>query len=154
MTSLPSEALISRAPVIVRRRVKWGECDPAGVVYTPRFADYAIAAFEHFVAELVGNPMQARLAAADLGLPMKAMSFEFRRSLWPDQEFEMTVKVTGIRTRTFDLQVDGASLDGSSVFEILMSPICIQASNRTSIAIPSFLRERLAEYMDRFPRTP
>ena len=36
MTSLPSEALISRAPVIVRRRVKWGECDPAGVVYTPR----------------------------------------------------------------------------------------------------------------------
>ena len=35
----------------------------------------------------------------------------------------MTVKVTGIRTRTFDLQVDGASLDGSSVFGILMSPI-------------------------------
>ena len=29
-----NEAVVHTAPVTVRRRVKWSDCDPAGVVYT------------------------------------------------------------------------------------------------------------------------
>ena len=41
---VPIEYLLSERPLTVRRRVRWGECDPAGVVYTATFADYAISA--------------------------------------------------------------------------------------------------------------
>ena len=29
---------------VVRRKVLFGECDPAGIVYTPRFADFSLEA--------------------------------------------------------------------------------------------------------------
>ncbi len=35
-----TEAVLADTPFVVRRRVKWGECDPAGVVYTPSFSEY------------------------------------------------------------------------------------------------------------------
>ena len=28
------ESVVSRTPLVVRRRVRWADCDPAGVVYT------------------------------------------------------------------------------------------------------------------------
>lgn len=40
MTS--TEHVLSQLPFVVRRRVKWGECDPAGVVYTVTFSEYVI----------------------------------------------------------------------------------------------------------------
>ena len=46
MTS--TEYIVSELPLVVRRRVKWGECDPAGVVYTVSFSEYVISAAELF----------------------------------------------------------------------------------------------------------
>ena len=43
------DKLVSRQPVIVHRRILWGDCDPAGVVYTPRFGDYFTSARDWFM---------------------------------------------------------------------------------------------------------
>jgi acyl-CoA thioester hydrolase len=145
MTASPETPAPARL-VVVRETVKWGDCDPAGVVYTPRFADYAVSAYHHFLGKMLGNPLQKRLAELDLGLPMKAMSFEFRRFLRPDQTFDMTVRVAGVRTRTFDLRIEGTDDGGESCFAALMSPICIKPQARTSIPIPDDLRQRLLSY--------
>ncbi len=48
LDEIMDERLLCRSPVKVRRRVRWGECDPAQVVYTPRFADYLAAAYSWF----------------------------------------------------------------------------------------------------------
>jgi acyl-CoA thioester hydrolase len=151
MSGTMIEAVTSRRPVTIRRRVRWGECDPAGVVYTPRFADYAVSAMEHFIASLVGDPPQARLLEMRLGLPMKGMAFEFRRSLLSEQDFDMIVRVSAMRIRTFDLQVEGRSLDGESLFLVTMSPICVEPVARKSLAIPAELRQLLEDYQRDFP---
>ncbi len=151
MNGIIIEALVSRRPVVVRRRVRWGECDPAGVVYTPRFADYAVSAYEHFFSSLLGDPPQARMAEMGLGLPMKGMSFEFRRSLRSEQDFDMVVAVAEIRTRTFDLWVEGQLPTSESLFLIGLSPICVDAATRSSIAIPDELKHLLEDYRRDFP---
>ena len=145
------EALVSVEPVTVLRRVRWGDCDPAGVVYTPRFADYAVSAYEHFIASLVGDPPQTRLTALGLGFPMKGMDFDFRRSLRSEEDFEMVVRVAAIRTRTFDLSVEGRLRTGEIAFLIRLSPICVAAETRSSRPIPPELRGRLEDYRRRFP---
>lgn len=144
----PVEYLLSSAPVVVRRKARWGECDPAGVVYTPRFADYAISAFEYFIAELVGYPAQQAMIDEGFGLPMKAMSSEFHFSIWPDQYFDMTVRVGSMRTRTFDLVVTAQSLEHRPLFTTVLSPICIAPDKRASIPIPVRFRQRLESYRD------
>src|SRR5437868_3736297 len=134
-----TEQVIERTPLRVRRRVKWGECDPAGVVYTARFSDYVISAFELFMRHLVDEP--------GCDTPAKALSFEFRASLRPGDEFEMTVLVVDIRNRTFDLEINGRDLDGKHLFRARLTPITIQRSDRSrAIELPATLRERLESY--------
>ena len=37
----------------VKRRIYWGDCDPAGIVYTPQFLDMSFQAMEHFWSDHV-----------------------------------------------------------------------------------------------------
>jgi acyl-CoA thioester hydrolase len=130
------------APTVVRRRVKWGECDPAGVVYTPRFADYVVEAYLAFFESRFGAPPRERLAPLNLGMPAKALSIVFKQSLWPDQMFEMSVEVAEVRTRTFDLRVVG-SVDERVAFDAIISLICIETELRQARPLPDFVREEL-----------
>ena len=137
-------------PFTVRRRVQWGECDPAGIVYTPRFADYAVHALHEFVATLIGTPFLRKLADMGIGLPMKAMTFEFRKSLRPEEEFDMRVHVANIGTRTFSLVIEGISLAEQSLFVATMTPICVEPKTLRSMPIPAQLRALLEDYARRF----
>ena len=40
------EHVVSTHPFTVRRRIRWGDCDPAGVVYTGRFVEYLLGAVD------------------------------------------------------------------------------------------------------------
>jgi acyl-CoA thioester hydrolase len=142
------EEVIAAAPLVIRRRVLWGECDPAGVVYTPRFADYVTSAFHVFLEQLLGEPLQEKLHELDVGTPAKAMSFEFKRSLWPDQLFDMSVRVSAIRTRTFDLDIRAAHVAGEEVFRASFTAICVDYTVRQGKPVPALLREKLTAYRD------
>ena len=141
-----TERVTSTCPFTIRRRVRFGDCDPAGVVYTVRFSDYAVSAMELFLAELLGGPHLVQLAG--INTPIKALAFVFSASMRPNDEFDMRVMVREIRTRTFDLAIAGTLADGTPAFEVLLTPITIDAEFR-SIAIPDVLRTLLTTYQQR-----
>ncbi|SNT09475.1 acyl-CoA thioester hydrolase [Noviherbaspirillum humi] len=138
-----TESVINTAPFTVRRRVKWGECDPAGVVYTAQFADYVISAAELFYEYLFSMPPQRAKDRFGFGTPTRALNIDFRSSLWPDDEFDMTVAVKEIRTRTYVLQVDAVKDGQTPVFSALLTVISIARGERRAIEIPDVLRHRL-----------
>src|SRR5690606_32632505 len=113
MNDVISEELVGRTPVVVRRRVKWGECDPAGVVYTPMFSEYAVSAFQIFLGCLLGTPLQEKLREHDFNTPLRALQFDFKRSLYPEQLFDMTVRVRDIGTTTFRVDISFADEAGA-----------------------------------------
>lgn len=142
-----TEQVLELAPFRVRRRVKWGECDPAGVVYTARFSDYVISVFELFMRHLLGGAFQGAKDERGFGTPCKALSLEFSASLRPDEEFDMTVLVAEIRSRTFDLDIRGRDPQGKDLFLARMTPITIKRGDRSrSIELPAALRDRLEAY--------
>ena len=141
----PSEWLISGQPFAVRRRVKWGECDPAGVVYTVNFSEYVISTANRFYAFLLGAPVEAAKDTQGFGTPVKALSFVFNKSLRPDELFDMSVAVMDVRERSFDLAITGTHVTGENIFSATLSPICIARSERRSISIPAEFRNRLME---------
>jgi acyl-CoA thioester hydrolase len=129
------EGLIASRPVTVRQRVRWGDCDPAGVVYTPRFSEYVIYAAGFFYEEVVPG-----------GLPLKALSFTFSHFLKPRDVFITTVALGEVRSRTFDLLIKGALEDGTPVFSAQCTPICVNSTTRTAEALPQSLRDALEAY--------
>ncbi len=72
-----TERVIGWAPLQVLRRARWGECDPAGVVYTVNFCEYVASAFELFMAELLGGPLQTMKKQHGFAVPARALTLDF-----------------------------------------------------------------------------
>lgn len=140
------EYLLSERPLTVRRRVKWGECDPAGVVYTATFADYVISAAELFYGVLFGTTPQRAKNELGFGTPSRALSFDFQRSLRPDEDFDMTVRVADVRSRTYVLDIAATTPQGEPVFNARLTPVCVARPERRSIDIPTAFRNALLDY--------
>jgi acyl-CoA thioester hydrolase len=142
------DRLIGHAPVTVRRRVMWGDCDPAQVVYTPRFADYVASAADWFWRVIMdGN--SPSLSEAELYTPVKYLSFTFHHVLRPDDLFDMSVRVTAIRTRTLDLAIEAVGMDGTPRFSSVLSPILISSKNYQALPLPGHVRAALEAYAAR-----
>lgn len=145
-----SEKMISTLPVVVRRRVKFGECDPAGVVYTPNFSEFALSAYQWFISALLNEPMFAAMKRIGFDSPMKALTLEFKNMLVVEDVFDMTCLVTDIRNRTFDVEVTGRSTTDRShdLFVARVTPIMTSRTERRSIEIPDVLRRQLESYRE------
>ena len=127
-----TELVVSVAPFIVRRRARWSECDPAGVVHTVRFGDYVLSAADLFRNHLVGRDWHLRNRTSGFGSPAKALSLVFQGSLWPNDPFDIAVFVGDIRTRTMDLLMQASRQDGRPIFSARLSSICVATDNRTT----------------------
>jgi acyl-CoA thioester hydrolase len=149
MTRSVGAELLLESPVTLRRRVAWGECDPAGVVYTPVFSEYAVSAFQAFLACVLGEPLQEQLRKMDLRTPVRALSFDFQRSLYPDQWFDMSVWLCEIRGTTFAIQVVATDAEGQVVMTADLTAICTHYAERKSRPVPPEFRQRLEDYRRR-----
>jgi acyl-CoA thioesterase FadM len=141
-----TEHVIGTMPFVVRRRVKFGECDPAGFVYTVVFGEYTVSAAELFYGSLFGSTPQRVRNEIGLDTPTRALEFDFRNSLRPDDEFDMTVTVADIRTRTYVLAINARTPLGIDVFQALLTPICVARDVRRAMKIPEAFRIALEQY--------
>lgn len=140
MAAEPTEYVLSTRPFVVRRRARWGECDPAGVVYTPRFTDYLVAAVSLFHEQLFATEPADFRRALGIDTPCKGMSLVFQGALWPGDVFDMAVQVGDIRTTSYDVHVLATRPQGGAVFTGVFSPICIPRGERRAIPIPDAYR--------------
>lgn len=149
MNEVPyTEALIGRDPIVVRRRVLWGECDPAAVVYTPRFADYAAAARDWFMKEGLGVLDRPHPLRTGTIFPMRGMTFDFAGFLAADDLFDMAVTVADTSTRTFTIEIVANRADGVHAFTARLTSVAVDSETRQSIPLPPEFRNALDRYRD------
>jgi acyl-CoA thioesterase FadM len=141
-----TEHVVNDIPFVVRRRVKFGECDPAGVVYTVVFCEYVISSAELFYGSLFGMAPQRARDEIGFDTPTRALAFDFRSVLRPDDEFDVTVTVADIRTQTYVLAMDARTLASVDVFHAKLTPVCIARDVRRAIKIPLAFRTELERY--------
>jgi acyl-CoA thioesterase FadM len=126
-----TEWVESLCPFTVRRVARWADCDPAGVVHTPRFGDYVLSATDLFRAHLIGPDWHRRNREAGFGSPAKALSLVFQGSLWPGDAFDIEVYAGEIRTRTMDLLLRARRAQTDEpIFMARLSSICVRVDDR------------------------
>jgi acyl-CoA thioesterase FadM len=122
--------------VVIRRNALWSECDPAGIVHTPRFSDYVAKTYLEFMKILFGSELRPRLALQNLALPAKAIGIEFKRSLRPGRFIDLHVRVRQWRTRTFDIGVTAYLPEGLESFDGTIG-MGITSTPRISLRYPN-----------------
>ena len=138
------EQVISKLPFAVRRRARWAECDPAGVVFTGRYTDFLLGAVNLFYASLSRGHYSRWCAEMEVATPCRGLALDFRGALWPEDEFVMRVTVSEVRESSFDISVSATHDSRGAIFEARFSPICIGLSGeRKRVPIPPQYREAL-----------
>jgi len=133
------EYVLSEQPFIVRRTVRWSDCDPAGVAFTGKLAEYMLSAaalYSEYLAD--GAPSLGEAHGVDT--PCRGLEIAFSGTLWPRDVLDILCEVGEVRQRSYDLHFTATRPDGTAVFEGRFSPICVRRDARVGTDIPASLR--------------
>lgn len=100
----------------VSRRIEWGDCDPAGIVFNPNFFSF----FDHCTSllyEAAGWPKQVMLEKFGIaGCPLVETRATFKAPCRYGDEVRITSSVVEIRNSSFDIRHE-LSKDGKLCVE-------------------------------------
>lgn len=119
-----------------RRHVLFGDCDPAGVVYTPRIADYVVEACLDFQAHLLGAPAPRSLFALGILPPARNLRIDFPAPLSYDEAIDIVVTVSSMGATSFTCLLVASKHDGTIAFEATFTQVCVDPSTKRPVAIP------------------
>ncbi len=140
------EFVASREPFVVEKRVRWSDCDPAGVVFTGKFAEYMLLAANYLFDDMGGGRYFEWLKELGVDTPCKGLEMEFHGAVWPEDRFNMHCTVSAIRESSYDITVEAAQADGRRIFTGRFSPICISREVRKRAPIPPAMLEQLRRF--------
>jgi acyl-CoA thioester hydrolase len=125
----------------LRRRVQFYETDVAGIVHFSWFFRYMEEA-EHAMWRSAG--LSIHPPAGDIGWPRIAASFDFRRALRFEDEFEIVIRIAELGQRTIRYEC-ALEKDGDTIASGTMTIACVRKlpDRMQSTEIPEAIASRL-----------
>lgn len=146
--SKPTEDLATAlgAPFVVRRRLRFGETDAAGIIYSGNFPMLALEAVEEWFERWGDAEWSDINASRGFGTPFVHMSMDLKAPLRPAEVLEMTVRLPKAGTSSMTFVVEGHRPDG--VLSFTATLVCVTAvhAEDKAIPIPAPLRARIDAY--------
>ncbi|QWF17021.1 acyl-CoA thioesterase [Lysobacter capsici] len=130
-------------PFRTRRVIQFGDCDPGGVVYTPRIAHFVVEANLEFLSDALGGPATRRLIALGVLPPARALSIEFLYPMTWDEAIDMEVVVDRMGEHSFTLAVGAFNAEGTRTFRATITHVTVSPETRRPVALPLELRTAL-----------
>jgi len=128
------------------RIVKWGDTDPAGIVYTPRVLDYAMETVEAWYREVLGTPWRVLNLERKLGSPFVKASVEFVKPILPDQKLDVALVVSSIGRSTLTFAMEGRGEVGVVHFRATMKACIVDLKDYRPTPLPADFRAAAEAY--------
>lgn len=77
----------------MRRTIRFGDVDSAGIVYYPRYLHFCHVAMEEYFREVLGMPYPTLLRNDRLGFPAVSLAVQFHRPLRYGDEVEVEAAI-------------------------------------------------------------
>jgi YbgC/YbaW family acyl-CoA thioester hydrolase len=136
-------------PFTTRIAVRFGEADPAGLVYYPALFHYCHAAMEEFFAARCGTPYARLVEEERLGFPTVNVRAEFFAPFVYGDEVEVGVWVSrvGRTSATFEYRLRRAS-DGHLCASAALVQVAMSLDERRAVRINDELRRAFERSAD------
>jgi acyl-CoA thioester hydrolase len=131
-----------------RRRVQFAETDMAGIVHFSSMFKYMEEA-EHALWRAAG--MTIARAGGPIAWPRLAAAFEFQRPLFFEDEFDVTVEISAITSRTIRYAFTIAR-DETTIGTGTMTTACVRKGDDVvmkAVELPADIVARLSGVVDR-----
>jgi len=129
-----------------RRIISFGDCDPAGIVYHPRYLEMINETIEAWFAEGLGKSF-AKLHLEDRkGVPSVKITTEFPAPGRLGDEITLTLRVERLGTASFDLAVEGAR-GGNVLVSSRLTLVYMDLESAGSEPLPDDLRSAMGRFL-------
>ena len=133
-------------PFSATRTVKWGDCDPAGIVYTPKVLDYAMEIIEAWFREVVGVSWLTLNREMAMGAPTVRAELDFLDAPCPDQDIVIDLRVESLGRSSITFLVTGRNKGGGDLFRAKLISCFVSKPAFKSTVIPGEFRDRIGAY--------
>ena len=129
-------------PFSTRLTIRFGETDPAGLVYYPNLFHYLHIALEEFFAAHCGIAYHKLISDERLGFPTVNVQTEFLVPLVYGDEalIEVYVSRVGVSSATFEYRIKRAS-DGALCARATHVQVAMNLDMRRAVPIPEHYRQ-------------
>lgn len=148
MSSQPPQAsfgtLSAWVPYEARFPIRFGNCDPARIIYFPNYFDFFHAAMEDFFRDRLGVLYHVLLVQDRVGFPTVHLSVDFASPIVFGDEARISVEVSKIGRTSVDFRYTGRrSSDGQQTVVATATTVCTHLDHFKSAPLPESLRAAL-----------
>ncbi len=126
--------------------VHWGDCDPAGVVYTPRVFEYFMRTMEAWYVAYLGYNFFEMRVERGTGSPTVRTECDYLTVLRAGQEFSLRLRIEKVGAASVEFVGDGLGADGTHYFRIRHTCCAIDEDDFKPKRYPEDLRQRMIDY--------
>ncbi|MFT5706438.1 MAG: 4-hydroxybenzoyl-CoA thioesterase [Oceanospirillaceae bacterium] len=89
----------------IQQRVLFQHCDPAGIVFYPRYFEMINATVEQWFADELGFSFAKMHLTEKVGVPTAAIQTSFKAPSFLEDRLDFSLKVTKIGTKSADIAI-------------------------------------------------
>lgn len=132
--------------------VRFGDCDPAGIIYFPRFFALFHDAMETWFPARLGLPYAALVVGRKIGFPAVHTEADFRAPCALGDTIAVELRVARLGRSSIDLRYVVRGADGD--VRVVGATTCVvmdldpgSPGHRRPLALPDDLRQRIERFM-------
>lgn len=126
--------------------VRFAHCDPAGIVYFPRFFDMAHTVMEDWFARGVAFSMPDMIRDRRVGTPTVTIRCDFARPLRMGEVLRFDLRVTRMGRSSVQLDYRGTR-DGQDHLHIVQTIAFMDLDRAVSVPIPDDMRPAIERFL-------
>ncbi len=130
---------------VFTRKVRFGDCDPGGVLYTPRIGYFVVEAVLDFISACLKVPAEKGILELGVLPPARSLKVDFLKPMAWDDDVEIHVSLKQIGRSSMVFSVNGFVL-ANKVFEAEIAQVCVNPESKLPVSVPTKLREALEKY--------
>ncbi len=129
-------------------KIKFRECDPAGISYFANIFSWAHDTFEEFLP-VAGIPWEDWFHRKDLIVPIKHTECNFMKPFSPGESYKIHTTVKRLGDSSFTMKYVFKDQEGKSDHaEVLMTHVFLTAEKFKKTPIPENIRQRLNQFSE------
>jgi 4-hydroxybenzoyl-CoA thioesterase len=126
--------------------IRFSHCDPAGIVYFPRFFDLAHATMEDWFSVGLEQPLPELIRDRRIGTPTVSVQCEFVRPLRMGDALRFELRVLKAGNASVQLAYSGKK-DGVEHLRMVQTIAFMLLDRGSATPIPDDLRPRIEQYL-------
>ena len=126
--------------------IRFSHCDPAAIVYFPRFFDLAHSTMEDWFAKGVGYSLPELIVKRRVGTPTVSIHCDFIKPLRMGDTLRFELRVTKLGNASADLQYRGLK-DGTEHLRITQTLVFMDLDTARAVPIPPDVRASIETFI-------